>query len=125
MAYSETINLVVGDTRPLLRTTLRDRNTAASGQTLRPNDPTTWAPINLVDADVNMYIRATGATGDPTTTILATAVDLVNGQVAFALPADAFPAAGTYDAEIEITYADGGIQTLQDFIKFKVRDQVG
>jgi hypothetical protein len=125
VAYSETINLVVGDTRPLLRTTLRDRNTAAPGQTLRPNDPLTWAPINLVDATVRMYIRVTGVTGAPSSTITASAVDLANGQVAFQLPSDAFPAGGTYDAEIEITYADSGIQTLQDFIKFKVRDQVG
>ena len=34
MAYSETLNLVVGDTLPELNFTLKDSNTAASGTTL-------------------------------------------------------------------------------------------
>ena len=36
MAYSETIKLVKGDTLPELTITLKDSNTAASGQTLDP-----------------------------------------------------------------------------------------
>lgn len=124
MAYSETIPFVVGDTRPLLRMTIRDKNTAASGQTLRPNDPTTWAPIDLTGATVRLYIRLTGTTAllDTITCVLITPAA---GTITAEIESDTFAVAGTYDGEVEITYSDGGIQTLQDFIKFKVRDQTG
>ena len=36
MAYSANLKLVVGDTLPELTITLKDSNTAASGQTLDP-----------------------------------------------------------------------------------------
>jgi len=124
MAYSETVPFVVGDTRPLLRMTLRDKNTAASGQTLRPNDPTTWAPLNLTGATVRLYIRLAGTT-EITDTITCTLVTPADGDITAEITTDAFPDAGTYDGEVEITYSDGGIQTIQDLIKFKVRDQTG
>ena len=47
MAYSDTLNLVTGDTLPELTFTLRDSNAAASGQTLDPNNSATWAPIDV------------------------------------------------------------------------------
>ena len=37
-------------------------------------------------------------------------------------PADTFPAAGAYEAEIEFTKSNGDIQTVVDLIKFNVRD---
>ena len=42
MGYSTTIKLVTGDNLPQLTFTLKDSNTAAAGQTLDPNDATTW-----------------------------------------------------------------------------------
>jgi len=33
-----------------------------------------------------------------------------------------FPSAGTYEGEIEITFSGGGKQTVNDLVKFKVRD---
>jgi hypothetical protein len=33
-----------------------------------------------------------------------------------------FSAAGTYEGEVEITHSNGGIQTVYDLVKFKVRD---
>lgn len=124
MAYSDTINCVVGDTLPSLVCTIRDRNTAAPGQTLRPNDPLTWAPINLTGATVRMYIRAAGVTTAPVATLIGTVVDPANGVVTFMFGSNTLSAAGAFDAEIEITFAGGGIQTIVDFIKIKVRDQI-
>ena len=39
-----------------------------------------------------------------------------------AWPAAALDTAGTFTGEIEVTYADGGIQTVYDQLKFKVRE---
>ena len=52
MAYSDTLNLVTGDTLPELTFTLKDSSAAASGQTLDANDSTTWAIIDLTGATV-------------------------------------------------------------------------
>jgi hypothetical protein len=35
---------------------------------------------------------------------------------------DTFSAAGTYEGEVEITYANGNKQTVHDLVKFKVRE---
>ena len=119
MAYAENIYMVVGDTKPVLTVTLRDKNTAASGQTLDSNVPTTWAPIDVTGATVNLYIREVGQTAY--TTRVMTLSDPSNGVVITDFVAANFPAAGVYEGEIEITFADSSIQTLQDFIKFTVR----
>ena len=121
MAYSTTIKVVVGDTHPELNFTLRDSNTAASGKTLDPEDPTTFAPINLTGATTRVRIRKIG-----TTTILATITasntDASAGKCAMAFTSSTFTEAGVYEGEIEITKSDGNIQTVNDLIKFNVRD---
>ena len=37
-------------------------------------------------------------------------------------PSDTFSAAGLYEGEVEFTKSDGNIQTVNDLIKFTVRD---
>lgn len=124
MAYSQTIEVVVGDTRPLLVVTIKDKNAAASGYTLDPDNSDTWAPITLTGATVKLFIRKVGETAlqDTLTGVLT---DASNGEVTFEFAADTWEAAGTYDGEVQITFSDGGIQTLQKFLKFKVRDELG
>ena len=45
----------------------------------------------------------------------------LNGVVTTNFPTGTLDTAGTFEGEIEITYPTGGIQTLQDLIKFKIR----
>ena len=45
-----------------------------------------------------------------------------SGECSLVFPSGTWTAAGTYEGEIEFTKSDGNIQTVQDFIKFKVRD---
>ena len=120
MAYSQTLELVSGDSLPLLTVTLQDSNEAAPGATLDENDQSTWAPIDLTDADILLKVRVVSST-----TILASIVgsiiDAAAGKVAFIFDEDTFEAAGVYEAEVEITFSGGGVQTVQDLIKFKVR----
>lgn len=119
MAYSDTVNMVTGDTLPQLNFSLKDSSTAASGKQLDEFDSTTWAPLALNGASVILRVRAVGST-----TILKTVTcSLVGGGSSGQVTADltAFDQAGTYEGELEITFSGGGKQTVYDLIKFKVR----
>ena len=121
MAYSDTIKFVVGDTLPSLETTLKDSNTAASGQTLDTENSDTWAAIDLTGGSVKLRIREVGQT-TLIKTITGTIASAANGEVNFAIPSGTWTTAGTFEGEIEYTTSGGGIHTVQDLIKFKVRD---
>ena len=121
MAYSSTVKLVVGDTLPELNFTLKDSNTAASGKTLDEEDNTTWAAVNLTGGSVKLRIREV-ATTTVISTITATLSSPSTGECILIFPSGTWTSAGTYEGEIEFTKSDGNIQTVQDFIKFKVRD---
>ena len=92
MAYSDTLNFVVGDTLPELNFTLNDSNTAAAGQTLDPENSNTWAPIDITGATVKLRVRAIGST-----TINAVINTVVTngtaGTCATDMPLAAFPSA--------------------------------
>lgn len=121
MAYYDTIQLVAGDDKPEINLTLRDSNTAVSGLTLDPDDPTTWAPIDITDPIVRVKFRALGST-TVLDTMVCVKVSPTDGTCYMpwnltTLDVDA----GTYEGEIELTYADGRVMTLFDKMKFKVR----
>lgn len=107
---AEKIKLVQGDTKPALVCNL--------------TDDTTGEAISLGGATVRLKFRAAGAT-ELTATVTAVVTDGPNGQVVF-YPASAPEMLqgepGDYEGEIEITFADGTIQTVYDLLKFKVRE---
>ena len=107
---SEKIRLVRNDTRPAIVCTITDE--------------TTGSAINVTGATARLKFRATGAE-----TLTATVVGVVTngsaGQVTFypsTAPEMLAGAAGEYEGEIEITFADTQIQTVYDLLKFKVRE---
>ena len=120
MAYSDTLNLVTGDTLPELTFTLRDSNAAASGQTLDANNSTTWAPIDVTGASVKLRLRELGST-TVKSTLTCTVTSGTGGTVLTDFPAGTLDTAGTFEGEIEITFSSGGVQTVYDLIKLKVR----
>jgi|TARA_B110000908_G_C10251757_1_gene452541 hypothetical protein len=120
MAYSDTLNLVAGDTLPELTLILRDSNAAASGKTLDPNNSDTWAPIDVTGATVKIRIRALGGS-TVKSTLICTVTSGTDGKVITNFPPGTLSEAGTFEGEIEITFALGGVQTVYDFIKLKVR----
>lgn len=120
MAYSQTLELVTGDTLPMLTITLRDSNAAAGGATLDGNDQSTWAPIDITGATVIFRIREVGASvvvGE----LEGVVVDGAAGKVAISFEADTFETAGQYEGELEVTFDGSGTQTVVELIKFKVR----
>ena len=120
MAYSDTIKFVVGDTLPSLEFTLKDSNTAAAGKTLDTENSDTWAAIDLSGGSVKLRTES----GQTTLiqTITGTLADASNGKVTCAIPSGTWTTAGTFEGELEYTTSGGGIHTVQDLIKFKVRD---
>jgi hypothetical protein len=120
MAYSETLKLVTGDTLPELTLTLRDSQTAASGKTLDANNSDTWAPIDVSGATVRLRMRELGSSSVKAT-LTCLVIDGDNGKVVTNFPTGTLDKAGTFEGEIEITFPTGGIQTVYDLIKFKVR----
>lgn len=108
---TDKIKLVQGDTKPALVCTITDDNTGA--------------PISLTGATVRLKFRAVGAT-DLTATLTGSVTDATNGVVAFypvTQPQMLQGDAGDYEGEIEITFADGSVQTVYDLLKFKMREQ--
>jgi hypothetical protein len=124
MAYSDTLELVQGDTRPRVVFTLKDANEAATGYTLDAEDSDTWAPVVLTNASCVFRIRAMGST-TVKNTLSMTIMDGANGTVYTNFPSPALDTAGLFEAEIEVTFGDGSIQTVYDLIKLKVRPQIG
>jgi len=122
MAYSDTINLVVGDTLPEVTVTLRDSNKAASGQTLDAEDPTTWDPIDLTGATVRMRIRKVGSTTVTSTLTMTVVSPETDGKATTNFPSGTLSEAGVFEAEVEVTYSGGGKQTVNDLLKLKIRD---
>lgn len=120
MAYSQTLNLVTGDTLPELTFTLKDSHEPATGSVLDPEDSNTWAPIDLTGATVRLRIREIGGT-TVKSTLTCSVTDASNGKVATNFPTGTLDTAGVFEGELEITFANGGIQTVYDLVKLKVR----
>tara|TARA_B100000780_G_C20796502_1_gene316320 strand:+ start:107 stop:481 length:375 start_codon:yes stop_codon:yes gene_type:complete len=121
MAYYDTIPLVKGDTLPELNLTLRDSNAAAAGQILDADNVLTWAPIDLTGTTVNLKLRALGSTALKTTIPMSLHAPYTGGKVFMQWPVGALDTAGTFTGEVEVNYAGGGVQTVFDQLKFKVR----
>ena len=124
MAYYDTIYVVQGDTLPEVRITLRDSNTAADGQTLDPDDDTTWAPIDVTDAVVKVRMRPLGEETVSATITCGRTAPFTEGKVFFQFTNGALDVdPGVYEGEIEITYSGGGVHTVYEMLRFNVREQ--
>jgi len=121
MAYSTTMELVQGDTLPQIIVTLKDSSEAATGQTLDPEDSSTFKPIDLTGASVTLKIREIGST-TLTDTLTGAITDAANGKTAFNLGGSTLASSGTFEGEVSYTNSDSKSQTVVELIKIKVRD---
>lgn len=115
------VKLVQGDSLPGVKFTIRDSNTAASGQELDPKDPSTWAVVPLVGATVFATASYSGSTA-----ILGQIPCVVasspKGEVILNFKDTIVVAEeGDYDVEVTVEYAGGGSQTIYNFIEVSVR----
>ena len=125
MAYLTTIDLVQNDQLPELTVTLKDSNQAAAGQTLDPDEPATFAAIDLTNGSVRMRVRAVGSTTLIDTLVGTIVAPATNGTVTFIFSSSTLDTTGVLEGEIEITDSASRTQTVVDLIKFKVRAQFG
>jgi hypothetical protein len=107
--YSHTVELVTGDNLPVLQFTLKDAETDTA--------------INLLSASAILRVRPVGSS-TPTGAITCVITDPGNGVITATFGADFFPVAGTYEAEVEVTFPGGSVQTVYEFVRLKVRSQI-
>ena len=106
---AEKIKLIQGDVnRPQVQATLTDEDTDAI--------------VDITGATAVMKFRKVGATTlqDTITGFIATGTD---GVIVFPMSATAMSgSAGDYEGEIQVTFSNGGVQTVYDLLKFKMRE---
>lgn len=104
---TEKIKLVANDTRPQLRLTLTDE--------------TTGQPIDLTGSIVRMYFRQVGSE-QILDTLLGVVTNPAAGEVIFMWKTNTLAVdPGEYEGEVEVTDALGGVQTMYELLKFKLR----
>jgi hypothetical protein len=80
---------------------------------LQDDVDSTPVAINLTSAtSVTFKMRLTGTTGAPAITQAMTVTDAANGRVTYEWQTGDTDTPGTYDAEFEILWTDGTIETV-------------
>jgi len=87
-----------GDTSPAIEYTL-----------LEPDGTT---PQSLVGASVRFHMRLQNTSGDAAVDSAATITDDAGGGVRYSWATGDTAIAGTYDAEFEVTFSDGTVETF-------------
>lgn len=105
-----TFNIKQNDTGPAMLATLQD----ASG-----------AAVNLTGASVRFHMRSVSG-GNPVVDASATVVTAASGIVRYNWAAEDTDSVGTYQAEFEVTYADGSIETFPNdgYIAVQIVDDI-
>lgn len=123
------INLVTGDTRPQLVFDVTDDNT---GLPVDFSDEGTSALVHFREAgsdDIKVTMLCFKLNGwtDPDTGEVSfdAPYDALGrgGRLAMDWSVDALDTAGEFEAELEITFEDGGRQTVYDIARFHIREQ--
>lgn len=126
---ADKIKLVRGDTRPQVKVVVKSEKT---GQ-----------PVDISGSTVRMLFRAVGSQVLQATVpgVLLNGLELDGGEIDTTSPYDVNGAGGRcvflwragdldcepgeYEAEVEVTFSDGGKQTVYDLLKFKLREEFG
>ena len=103
------IYLVQGDvSRPQVEATITDENTDAA--------------VDITGATVVMKFRMVGST-TLQDTIVGTVTSGIGGVCVFQMTALSMSGEpGNYEGEIQVTFAGGGVQTVYDTLKFRMRE---
>jgi hypothetical protein len=109
------IKLVQGDSEPEIVITLRDETVDDFGNRV-------IKPIDLTELQYpRIYVRALGSL-TLTDTITGVVYGLpTTGKVKYTLSTAAFPTAGEYEGEVKLIMVGGGVFTLFDTVRFRVR----
>lgn len=120
---STTIKLVQGDDLPGVTLTIRDSNKAASGSDLDRKDTATWAPVDLVGANVTALVSVSGESSaiEPVEVIV---ISPSVGEVMLLFRNTSFQSeVGSYQIEISVAMP-AGRQTVYDMLFVDVRERI-
>lgn len=112
----EQIVIIEGDAFPEPGLTLKDRNTGER------NDPDTWEPIDVSDANTSVRVDFREP-GDTTIVATVTCTKVSNGtygEVFFAFPSAIYNNVGKYEGEIVID-RNGATETVDEKLNVKVK----
>lgn len=129
---ADRMKLVQGDTRPPVIVQLSDDNgpvdLSAVGTVVRMyfrEEGTTTILATIVGSKLTGY--APDPENDPTTVIQTAPYNVAGfgGRVQFSWVGSTALSneAGNYEGEVEVTFADGSVQTGWDLLKFRLREQ--
>lgn len=108
---AEKIRLVQGDTLPQIRLTL--------------TDDLTGNPKDLTGSTVTLHFRAVGADTNLFSRQGTLGSDADQGVCVIAWEeGDLDQEPGDYEGEIEIVFPTGGKETVYEFLKFKIREDI-
>lgn len=81
--------------------------------------------IDLIDASVQFHMRSFGSSGN-VVDAAATVIDAATGIVQYNWIADDTDTIGSYEAEFEVTYPDGTIETFPNdgYIRVEITDDI-
>lgn len=86
------------------------------------------APINLTNAtSVKFLMRSTGNAGSPKVTAAAAITSAASGIVTYTWVAGDTDTIGEFDVEFEITWSDGGVETVPNdgYLSVVIEDDLG
>lgn len=86
------------------------------------------APIDLTDAtSVKFLMRLASESGDPKVDSPAVITDAITGEVTYTWEVGDTDVVGEYEAEVEITWTDGGVETVPNtgYFEVSVEDDLG
>lgn len=113
---SEVIELVRNDTRPALVIALTDETT---GDVIDVSNTSTV--VRLKFREVGSLSTKASITCAKLT-VPGSSTPGAAGVVQASWPSSALDAAGDYEGEVEVTFADGSVQTVYDRLAFTVRE---
>jgi hypothetical protein len=106
---AERIRLVRNDTKPQIKLTILDEITGD--------------PVDLSGAQVHFHLRVAGR-GSAVVVKEALVISAVDGEAQVVWePGDLDLHAGQYEAEVQVTYPSGHIQTVFDTLRIQVREE--
>lgn len=121
--YPNTLTMYKDDNNIELRTTIKDRNKAVTGMILDELDSDTWAVVDLSNIEeIKLIIKSVNSSEDTENPVMGKVVEATStNNATFTFTENILKQLeGKYTAAVKITFPNGTIITLNNYINFTV-----